>query len=1115
MDQTPDLRWVNSAGGVAESYLSLSRRSKYTRHFPEERSRLTQVFEDSPTSIPIAAHQHTPGGLIHFRERAPLPKPDLFLPSSAALTAYFTGNTSPQAIQAADQALSIKRFAHERGKRIVTGWDAQYLERAHQMMALASATEPGQRYFTFMFNLWRLYYEDSFVAVVSRDPAGANLPWAHKNNYNPDAAPVVHTNYDHIPAAVTVTCLSAVADITVQPVVNPEGAFWTDLGGVNAVIEGTAAFIDVEGMTDDMIRLTILAMAPAAASHRRHFVRNGTNYECVVGGWGGDNNSPDFRNVRTGVLNFFLHFGNRPAPSQATANATYLGRGAPNHAQSPWNRLYRRADIATLMRHFCTKHHAWSDCWAAYDAVTYRAFTTAPALSPAAGSNTNDGVVAPFGSNELYLPSNRTLPAYFDCFRRPMLQEQFGSELADVWALTPRRFIWHAQIACHALAASITWATRAFSISGEVINSGRRGAGFNEYETNHITAFTLKYFDESISPFVGRHFAAMRLIYGFRPTDSTSLTTHMWPAADICHAVRAPFLASAYHDMWAVKLLPRSYILPLPHSRPSWPKDVAYPNVQIDDAGQVRVARDTEAFTGRAWVQDGGQIANLQYYLSAGLQDGYRFEATGANSASHDLHAHSKISHWHKPFGLNHPDGWDYRSVDPISYGPRGSPFADYLAPTILTYRVRENRILAYGSRISPRGVSAAATRHVKHAWFDSYTGGTPQCVSVTYRHPLGFRFESEPVNDYSMLVYNTTAGDFDHIGFVTHASLRTLEPPQVRTSLGDSSAAMPPMASVPVHLANAPIPASNPFVPLVMPQAPARRFSTFVPQPTVAGPVAAHVAATAEARSRDAEVQARLATTSDDRLRLIEARIAELSAFTPPPRPPTPRNDEMRAPTPPVRRPAPPRSRGSTLPPPHPSLPPRPAAAAYIPKNPNTVEELPPTQQAYGFINDDGEAAMSFEPTIPALSNEGRAFTQRAARPPSARPAQVIGGMRFASPRPLRVQNPRAAAGITAVPNDSAARDTQQQVLQGLASYAAEPERPQPPSLDPGPSSQFVPRQVAAGRYRAPSPRHGPGTHHDVGLLNEANNFRADSPIYMKDLSENKQPEDFSSGNT
>jgi hypothetical protein len=832
----------------------------------------------APTTL-LSRSTHLPTVTIQFRNRQPHIKPADFLSYSGAsnpLLAYFEGSENRDLLDQADSVLALDRFGADRGDRQIQAWRAQAMHRHERMITLAKESQHGQRYFTMFFHLWR-YYWTNLLRVNTAEFVNGAVHIDHV--FSPTMLTAKAQNADNnafidrpaddinnLSGNFRFTFLSGGAAPTAQNLLeNPEDPLWVNNGAlIREISAGRAALIDVShfignGGDLDRLRLLIMALAPQAPLTSYVFNRSdlpANNQSCFNALQSIISPLP-FNTDVTGVTHFVLHFGRErvpentnvwlrtlmgyqsdflPNPAQPDANPLI----APVPANNPYRRTYDPWVIYETIKIFATYHQAWADAWDSFDAVLYRTFhfhptfynaALAPPQAPAA-------ILPSFGDSALFLPRNYTLPAYFDIFRPPAFEKDFGHELNAFTRMQFREFVATARLACHAHATSLTWAARSMSFNGAMIDAmAAQPANFNRRSRQHIYSFITRGSDDQLNAWSQVHSAATYAMYGFRPSNSTLLTTSQLLVPNYARANTTIFLSFAYHSMWAVKLLPHSYILPTPGSLPSWPANEDKPTTVPSDITGVRVARDLAPFLNVEYVQDGGMIANLQHYMSSRLTDDVSYRRNNEASLV-DNFAHTTIKSWVVPSQSELPAA--PQVFTPISIYPLGSAFSDYLAPIFSNFYVSDGRELALGISLNAEGVSAGHRSHIQNAWYRMTALDEANSLAISYIHPTSTQlFDPNTTLDYDFSVFYGESGEYVGLDLQPASTISL-------GLLSNATGAAPPPAHVtqgatiglPVNLANKqPVPVSSkPAHPKPKPSAPASvtlKSSVSKPQPS------------------------------------------------------------------------------------------------------------------------------------------------------------------------------------------------------------------------------------------------------------------------------------------
>jgi len=816
-----------------EHHIQWSRKSQFTREYPWDARRLVERFTSSPPTILLEEERHLPGAwAITLREESRQLKDFVgkLAPLDGGATnplyTIYQSDVATDLAKKLDTTLARFRSTGKRGDKLITGWEAEAPARVAKYRGYAALEVHGQRYFTFFYNLWTLFFSAMLEETLPNAPVpnADTFAWRAPAHFttinNPDVAQDP-TRVGSVPATFEVQHLSAksVALPQVPPAppvgVEGEGVFWDNGGeGLQQVADGEAVFVDADGLSREQIALCIRAFAPQSRSFSRFYgqappqttpspsrsptptpPKTGSSTSPAVGTVPLPATTPVqeprryYPTVATygrrnavlgevpGVSKMFLHHGNSPMPHDPLAigrplsftawEADVLGRNSPvanptaNWNNSPWLRRFRSSVIAATIRHFVAKHHCGADAEAALDAVYYRTFGFRIADSPNHRNGTNARVVRPaFGANELSLPRDFTLPAYLDAFRLADTLSTVAPNCLTALGAKARHLVWTGYQGCFSVAASITWAAHLLSVNGQVLHEyANPNPNVSQYIRNLVHALTDRLWTDSLTVWNVYHKNATYMMYNFCPLDTTIRTSAALPLADWANYT-SPFLVNAYHELWSGQVFPHLYELPSIHQGVLWPAQEDKPLITLADPGNgVRLARDLPPFAGRAFLQDGGSTANLQYYVSVAQQGNYRHDA----HRPRDYHDVFAVNAWNAPFQQELPVGTNTFALRSLS--PMGTAWADYVCPgSVATYDVPQNRIRALG-------VSLRRDRNVPAGTFDSITRdwlelsapvqGDPRIVNphnrspcIGYVSPFPVRFDLESPTDFSMAVW-------------------------------------------------------------------------------------------------------------------------------------------------------------------------------------------------------------------------------------------------------------------------------------------------------------------------------------------------------------------------
>jgi len=744
--------------------------NRYLRSFPLGSGRLP-IDAHSDTVVRILASARN--SIRSVVERMPTRKnAELGGPTelkSSAVSAYWMHDPEIEALKRADAAL-INRFAGTRGNRVILGWEAQHLNRAGAFRTMALADSEGGSYYRFMARLWT-YFALDCISTASETTWGPNNSkrWTLTNAILP-ADLAYNPNGQRVSQRISLIPIGARLNLGAPGAVNvnPEELLMGENYYPDAIAElsaGQAHFLDVENMSDEEIQLAIVCLTAKDEQFRVswHHTATDVRYEALVDRW---HEAPD--NVPNKI---YLHYGARPCPTQAAAETLLLGRAAIRTdpglpALSPWGKYYTRGLVGRLITHFIRKHHCAADAWNAFDAVIYR-FGGYSALDlPSTRANANGVPLSAFGERGFKFPPDVTITGYFDTFRYPMSMESDAPDVLKVLNGTSSALCWTGFYACHALASSLAWPAYAFSMRQEEWQYlANPLPAANEYLKNHVSAFTKTLYSTELNPWTAMVAKSCAFMYSFSPCSFTLMTTAQLVEPlflDNC----VPWLANPYHSMWMVKYIPNFMVLPGENEVPSWPDNQPKPVFSASESSQprVRLARNLHLFTGRAFVQDGGMMANAQFYAAAPHARG-TFRSDPGEVAGVPL----SIGVWNSPFEYE----WPTNPVEfaPVYLGAAGTLFGNALLPgSLQSYSVRANRIRAIGVRINQANWTSA------DAFTDMTLEKRQAGVAIRYVMPAPFKVELPPVNQYTTLIFtDVDTGYYRNMSIVQGAATASL----------------------------------------------------------------------------------------------------------------------------------------------------------------------------------------------------------------------------------------------------------------------------------------------------------------------------------------------------
>lgn len=762
----------------------ITRRNVYVKSYPSGSGRLPVEVTDDTAFEVITRQANLPAVNVTrapFRSNRDVAGPNFL--QNEIVSSLWTRQQDPDALRSVETLLSGSRFTGVRGNRQVLGWDAHAPARQQALHNLAVIDQQGSSYYRFFWRLWTAY-----LASAVADSNRGDLGPAPNGRLTRTPLDPTHLDADptsaHAPGRVNLTALSAYQSAVPQNMgLNPEAPLQDPAAGaddnLNGLAAGTKAFLDVDGMSDEMIRWAIWALTPQRREDAFFIQCDDHNRYFQWFRWQED--------LDDAVNEIFLHFGPRPAP--ANPEDLYLGRTPINQpnviARSPWNQVPNRSVIASLITHMIRKHLCANDAFQALDLALNQLNMISPQNAPGHTLNAGTNMLSMFGTRSLQLPRDLTAPAYFDFMRVDMVLPIHATEVTNFLSLTPTEATWLAFSSGFRVGASINWAAYTLSMRGtewQIAN----GAVGNSYQTNLVRNLTSQLYSTDVTPWQLMHRAACAHMYDSAPLISTFFAVGTKLPGPVWQPLQAPFIANPYHEMWMLKKLPRHMLLPLEGGKPTWPQDEPKPMFTGVETAmpKVRVARDLGLFTGRAWIQDGGMMANLQYYAAAQARRNV-WRSDEHDSATPPI----ELGSWTSPFQYEWPTNptvWE-----PTWMAPAGNPFGAYLLPgSVQNYSSARNRILANGIGLTEDNWDTT------DAWARMTLDGEFASVAITYKPPISYKVELPPVNDFSMLLWSDEADYYAGMTLVENSASTT----DLSTPSGPASGRD---LSFPAHLAN------------------------------------------------------------------------------------------------------------------------------------------------------------------------------------------------------------------------------------------------------------------------------------------------------------------------
>lgn len=691
--------------------------------------------------------------------------------TSPELAAYWDNATSADALSKAGKALQLHRYTGSAGVRQENGYDAHANLRDSAIHRLALADAKGQSYYRFMTRLWSNYFYDKLHQAIRTDTARADFDPRWGQIHRPAAQDVAFDlTRNRISNRVRLVPLSARAPIAApNAAVNPEAplqvhdpnnadpALRNDaFARLDALESGAAHFIDAQGLSDDELRLIIWALCPAESRYCWRFT-NGVDRD-AAGNWPANTRFYEAPHARIsealppGEFTIYVHFGLRPAPTQAALEHRLLGRDAApiagNLDNSPWRQRPSSGLSARVIEHFIAKHHAANDAFLALDLISGLTSWWGQRDVPGTrGQAVNDVVLNAFGTRQLALPRDFTAPAYFDCVRVPMTPSTHAADVAAALRASPKRLLWAGYLQCHAYACSLNWVSYCYSMMGAEWRVFWGANPASDAQRLLVNGMTSRLTDDETNQWGVYRRKATALMYGFASTARTQAAVG-YVCTTAWNDNRAAFIENPYHEMWMLRQLPHHMMFPVAETVPLWPNEPApMATPSATDTPFVRVARDTALFSHRQYLNDGGPIARLNHYIAAqGAQRVWRSDVGGAGP---DL----RLESWNSPFQSERPAAPVQFDVPYLA--PAGTVFGAYMIPGgARTYSPATNRVTSLG--VSVHTGSWPTT----HAWEDMTTGRQSGAVCVSYIMPAGLRVERPVENDFSMLFLAHESGN-------------------------------------------------------------------------------------------------------------------------------------------------------------------------------------------------------------------------------------------------------------------------------------------------------------------------------------------------------------------
>jgi len=714
--------------------LNVVRSSEFAYHYPEELAnpRIGERFSDElisrwayrgetnqtrrPFCVPASYTRS-------FRANPPI---RVALPDFAPITDYLNGALDYETLKAADNAASFSRALGARANRLQQGWESEIAGRWARVRDHAKSGAQTRQYLEFSYRLISRY-----IGAMAAHDLNASVPGTTVHVANSATL----TQITYINAATPIPPPGAPGAPPV--IVNGEHDYW-DYAAQTALLQGTAQFLDVEGLSRAEIAQALAAIVPTTHENVP-FVRNqnpaaqgvarNERLEWLLHIW---------RNIYpNGVCNVFLHFGNEPLPDQATRN----------WIQAHANDAPDASIISTVMRHFGSRHDLSSHFEDAIQTALYRTVGYKSADARGADPDKIDNsILDADGHSRLYVPRNNTRWGYFDVFYQPVA---LSSVVERFLSYSPREIVNIGTILPFCKAIALNWASKALTLLGD--EWGMPVAGGNQYLRNHWDKLARHYYQSTVTLWSTIHANALAHQYGFaQPPICRAM--EQGEVTDWWLSFQAPYLANHYMELWAAKTMPMFQVLPYydpdgETSHVQWPGDTPRPVqnwLAFNTARTLKAAREYDPIPGFSWLGDGGPEYNLQFYTAQG-NDGQWAKEGGA----------------HKEQLMHGPgETMDQPPVTPTPVpvqqhqymGPLNNPWADFLLPgSLRSYQTHNRRIRNWSIR---QIRETPLTAREAHRWWSAANELPHQSLMVNYLHPFRERRAIEALSDYSVVLW-------------------------------------------------------------------------------------------------------------------------------------------------------------------------------------------------------------------------------------------------------------------------------------------------------------------------------------------------------------------------
>jgi len=690
------------------------RKNDYLRSFPEAstRARLPSLFSDDLPSVMLFRPQP---GRDHYVQASYTRRWDITHPVRTLSNAYVNlakvldGDSSRDALAAADQVVAVDRFLDTRGNRQVEKWEADQWPRWLALASFVSWSQGSQCYREAAYRLLSRYF-----TTRTYDELIGKLPGVILEAGNPGLN-------------VQVTYINSVP-VVGPGAINPEGPMWTD-AAQSGLRNGTKQFIDGQGLSAMEIAEFITALAPLDDNDQIPRILG--NIHGIVGA---QLIPPHGRYLYpNGVDEIFVHMGNNPIPDAAT-QAAIAGQvhGIPEATR-----------IGSILRLIASRHGGAGDIQTALEMLMYRGVGYFSNDVKNRRNNYRPGMVVHCdGHYEMHSIRNYTASAYLDSLRKPEPIPQWFQEFI---ATPTEELLNNLVLASHARATALAWASFALSMVGRTWRA-TPGNELNQHVANHIDVWLRTYNNENLDLWATVHANAMAFQYGFAPSP-ISRSTEALRVYHIWNTHQTPILTNHYHELWMMDLMPSHELLPYSDaegtSHPTW--DESSPSPVSDYAsfqGDVQLGRDLAPFTGRTWLGDGGYTHNAQFYAAQGVNDAFRYEGQTQGF---------RLARWQHQMVHQFPQ--NPSSEAPVWMDVAGTPFSDFILPGSLpSMLLTRNRTFAWGVRLQEK--TTPRTDPIWQRWHRLGLKEARQSLMVNYVHPLRSQREIEALEDYSVLIW-------------------------------------------------------------------------------------------------------------------------------------------------------------------------------------------------------------------------------------------------------------------------------------------------------------------------------------------------------------------------